>query len=47
MLIRLLFTFAALALSAISAIAQDIPPKLTPPEERPLIGKYPAKGVQI
>jgi hypothetical protein len=47
MLIRSLFTFAALALSAISAIAQDIPPKFTPPEERPLIGKYAAKGVQI
>jgi hypothetical protein len=47
MLIRSLFTFAALALSAISAIAQDISPVLTPPEERPLIGKYAAKGVQI
>jgi hypothetical protein len=47
MLIRSLFTFAALALSAISAMAQDIPAKLTSPDGRPLIGKYAAKGVQI
>ena len=47
MLIRSLFTFAALALSAVSAIAQDIPSKLAPPQEGPLLGKYAAKGVQI
>ena len=47
MLARSLFIFAALSLSAVSAIAQDVPPKLAPPLERPLLGKYAAKGVQI
>jgi hypothetical protein len=47
MLTRALFTSIALAFSAVAASAQDIPPKLAPPEERPLIGKYAAKGVQI
>ena len=47
MLTRLLFTFATLGLSAVFAIAQDIPAKLAPPQERPLVGKYAAKGVQI
>jgi hypothetical protein len=42
-----LLTFAALALSAAYAIAQDIPARLAPPEERPVVGKYAAKGVQI
>jgi hypothetical protein len=46
MLIRSLFTLAALTLSAGSAAAQAIPPKLAPLEERPLIGKYAARGVQ-
>jgi len=47
MLTRLLFSFAALSLSAIIAIAQNIPAKLAPPQEAPLVGKYTAKGVQI
>ncbi|MBV8743988.1 MAG: DUF3455 domain-containing protein [Xanthobacteraceae bacterium] len=47
MLTRSLFTFAALGLSAVFAIAQDIPVKLAPPQEGPLVGKYAAKGVQI
>src|ERR1700722_19007708 len=47
MLTRLLFTFAALAFSTVSAIAQDIPAELALPQERPLVGKYAAKGVQI
>lgn len=47
MLTRSLFTFAALALFAVSATAQEIPAKLAPPQERPLVGKYAAKGVQI
>ena len=47
MLTRSLFTFAALSLFAVPAIAQDIPAKLMPPQERPRIGKYAAKGVQI
>jgi hypothetical protein len=47
MLIRLLITFAALAFSMIFAVAKDIPAKLAPPQERPLVGKYAAKGVQI
>jgi hypothetical protein len=40
-------TFAALAVFAGSAIAQDIPAKLVPPQEGPMVGKYAAKGVQI
>jgi hypothetical protein len=47
MLTRSLFSFAALSLFAVSAIAQDIPAKLAPPREGPLVGKYAAKGVQI
>jgi len=47
MLTRSLFSFAALSLFAVSAIAQDIPTKLVPPQEGPLVGKYAAKGVQI
>ena len=47
MLTRSLFTFAALAVFAGSAIAQDIPAKLVPPQEGPPIGKYAARGVQI
>ena len=47
MLTRSLFTFAALALFAFSAIARDIPAKLVPPQEEPLIGRYAANGVQI
>ena len=47
MLTRSLFTFAAFALFAGSAIAQDIPAKLVPPQAAPLVGKYAAKGVQI
>lgn len=47
MLTRSLFTLAALSLFAVSAIAQDVPAKLVPPQEGPLVGKYAAKGVQI
>jgi hypothetical protein len=47
MLTRSLFTFAALSLFAVSAIARDIPAKLAPPQEGPLVGQYAAKGVQI
>jgi hypothetical protein len=42
MLTRSLFTFSALALFSASATAQDIPAKLAPPQERPLVGKYAA-----
>ncbi|MCA6111614.1 DUF3455 domain-containing protein [Bradyrhizobium cenepequi] len=47
MLTRSLCSFAVLALFAGSAVAQDIPAKLVPPQESLLIGKYAAKGVQI
>ena len=47
MLTRSLFAIAGLVFSAVSAIAQDIPTKLALPQERPLLGKYAAKGVQI
>jgi hypothetical protein len=47
MLIRSLFTFAVLAVFAGSAIAEDIPAKLAPPQEGPLLGEYAARGVQI
>lgn len=47
MVTRAPFTFAALAVFAVSAIAQDIPATLVPPQEGPLVGKYAAKGVQI
>jgi hypothetical protein len=47
MLTRSLFTLIALVLFAVPAIAQDVPAKLAPPQERPLLGKYAAKGVQI
>jgi hypothetical protein len=47
MLTRSLFIIGALALLAVPVIAQEIPAKLAPPKESPLIGKYAAKGVQI
>jgi hypothetical protein len=47
MLTRSLLTFTALALLGVSAMAQDIPAKLAPPQEASLLGKYGAKGVQI
>ena len=47
MLTRLPLTFAALALFTISAVAQEIPAELAPPKGGALLGKYPAKGVQI
>ena len=47
MLTHSLFTFAALALSAVSAVAQDIPAKLALPEGGTVVGKYAGKGVQI
>jgi Protein of unknown function (DUF3455) len=47
MLTRLLFAFAALVLSTVSALAQEIPARLAPPQGGTLLGKYPAKGVQI
>jgi hypothetical protein len=47
MLTRSLFTFAALALSAVSAVAQDVPAKLALPQGGTLVGKYAAKGVQV
>jgi hypothetical protein len=37
MLTRSLFTFATLSLFAVSAIAQDIPAKLVPPQDGPLV----------
>jgi len=40
MLTRSLFTFAAFALFAGSAIAQHIPAKLAPPQEGLLVGKH-------
>jgi hypothetical protein len=46
MLTRLLSTFTALAFCTVSAVAQDIPAELALPQERPLVGKYAAKGVQ-
>jgi hypothetical protein len=47
MFTRSLFTFAALSLFAASALAQDVPAKLVPPQPVSLVGKYVAKGVQI
>ena len=47
MLTRLPFTFAALVLFTVSALAQEIPAKLALPQGGTLLGKYPAKGVQI
>lgn len=47
MFTRSLFTFTALSLFAVSALAQDIPAKLVPPQPGPLVGKYVARGVQI
>jgi hypothetical protein len=38
MLTRSLFTFATLSLFAVSAIAQDIPAKLVPPQDGSLVG---------
>lgn len=40
-------TVAALALFTVSAVAQDIPAKLAPPQGSTLVGRYAAKGVQI
>jgi len=47
MLTRWLFTFAALALSSVSAVAQGIPAELALPQGGTPLGKYAAKGVQI
>jgi hypothetical protein len=47
MLTRSLCIFAALSLFTVSAIAQNIPAKLVPPQEGQLVGKYAAKGVQV
>jgi hypothetical protein len=47
MLARLSFTFAALVLSSLSAVAQQIPAELALPQRGTPLGKYPAKGVQI
>jgi hypothetical protein len=47
MLTRLLSPIAALSLFVAPGIAQDVPAKLAPPQEEPLVGKYAAKGVQI
>lgn len=47
MLARSLFTFAALSLFTVSAMAQDVPAKLVPPQEGSLVGRYAAKGIQI
>ena len=47
MFTRSLFTFAALAVFSVSALAQDIPSKLAPPQGAALLGRYAAKGVQI
>jgi hypothetical protein len=38
---------AALALSTVSAVSQDIPDKLALPHGGTVVGKYAAKGVQI
>ena len=47
MFTRSLFTFAALAVFSVSAVAQDIPAELAPPQGATLLGRYAAKGVQI
>src|SRR5882724_2657631 len=47
MLARLPFAFAALVLFAVSVVAEEIPAKLALPQGGTLLGKYPAKGVQI
>jgi hypothetical protein len=47
MLARSLSIFAALALSAVSAVARDVPAKLALPQGAALVGEYAAKGVQI
>ncbi len=47
MFTRSLFTLAALAVFSVSAVAQDIPAQLAPPQGATLLGRYAAKGVQI
>ena len=47
MFTRLSFTFAALVLSSLSVVAQEIPAKLALPQRGELLGRYQAKGVQI
>ncbi len=47
MLALSLSIFAALVLSAVSAVARDVPAKLALPQETALVGKYAAKDVQI
>jgi hypothetical protein len=44
---RLPFAFAAIVLFAVPALAQEIPARLAVPQDGTLLGKYPAKGVQI
>jgi hypothetical protein len=47
MLARSLSIFAPLVLSAVSAVARDVPAKLALPQGAALVGEYAAKGVQI
>lgn len=47
MFTRSLFTLAALAVFSVSAVAQDIPAQLAPPQGVTLLGRYAAKGAQI
>jgi hypothetical protein len=47
MLTRSLLASAALALSAFSAVAQNMPAELAPPPGDTLVGRYAATGVQI
>jgi hypothetical protein len=47
MFTRSLFTFAALAVFSVSAVAQDFPAELAPPQGATLLGRYAARGVQI
>jgi hypothetical protein len=47
MLALSLSIFAALVLSAVSAVARDVPTKLALPQGTALVGKYAAKDVQI
>ena len=47
MLTRFAIISAALALFPLSALAQDIPAELAPPQEATLLGEFAAKGFQI
>ncbi|RCW78992.1 DUF3455 domain-containing protein [Phyllobacterium bourgognense] len=47
MFTRSLFTFAAVTVFSVSAVAQDFPAELAPLQGATLLGRYAARGVQI